>query len=162
MGAIAFNSGFRPDFMVALWRGGATIGCYVHEFFKWKGISVDHVAIRTSRQSDGTVNVHSLNYVVKNIQKKSKILIVDDVFDSGRSIMTLIEKLTKESMISISDLDIRIATIFYKPKRNLSYRKPEYYVEETDEWLVFPHEVEGMTLEEIEKSKGIEIKKIFE
>jgi hypoxanthine phosphoribosyltransferase len=102
-----------------------------------------------------------LNYVTNNIKEGSKILIVDDVFDSGKSISAVIVKLTGESKISSEKLDIRIATIFYKPKRNLTYRKPEYYVEETDEWLVFPHEVENMTLEEITTFKGSEIGDIF-
>ena len=161
LGALVYNSGFKPDFMIALWRGGTAIGCYVHELLEHKNVHVDHIAIRTSRQPDGSVVVHTLNYVTNNIKEGSKILIIDDVFDSGKSISAVIVKLTGESKIGSDKLDIRIATIFYKPKRNLTYRKPEYYVEETDEWLVFPHEVENMTLEEITTFKGSEIGDIF-
>lgn len=83
LGALVYNSGFKPDFMIALWRGGATIGCYVHELLEHKNVHVDHIAIRTSRQPDVSVIVHTLNYVTNNIKEGSKILIVDDVFDSG-------------------------------------------------------------------------------
>lgn len=30
LGALVYNGGFRPDFMITLWRGGATIGLHVH------------------------------------------------------------------------------------------------------------------------------------
>jgi hypoxanthine phosphoribosyltransferase len=36
LGAQVVRSGFKPQFMVALWRGGAPIGCFVHELLKWK------------------------------------------------------------------------------------------------------------------------------
>lgn len=56
---------------------------------------------------------------------------------------------------------------FYSVNDDLSfliidrYRKPDYYVSETDSWLVFPHEAVGLTLEEINVSKGPEIHGIF-
>jgi hypothetical protein len=31
--------------------------------------------------------------------------------------------------------------------------KPDFYVYETDEWLVFPHEIDGLTPEEIRAHK---------
>ncbi len=53
-----------------------------------------------------------------------------------------------------------MATVYYKPTRNRTALKPAYYVHETNVWLVFPHELEGMTLEEIEKAMGKEIAQI--
>ena len=51
LAAEVVRDGFEPDFMVAVWRGGAPIGCYVHEFLKYLGKTCDHIAIRTSRYS---------------------------------------------------------------------------------------------------------------
>lgn len=170
LGALVYNGGFRPDFMITLWRGGATIGLHVHELFKYMYVEIDHIAIRTSSYEGANtvgaaatsgVNVHNLNYVTKQLQKGSKILLVDDVFESGHSIGAVIEKLTKEAGIPSDQMDIRVATVFYKPKRNRSYRKPDYYVHESDDWLVFPHEVEGLTLDEIKQSKGDAVHSIF-
>lgn len=130
LGALVYNGGFRPDFMITLWRGGATIGLHVHELFKFMHVEIDHIAIRTSSY-EGTstvgagttsgVNVHALNYVTKQLQKGSKILLVDDVYESGNSVSAVIEKLTKESGIPLDQLDVRVATVFYKPKKNRSY-----------------------------------------
>jgi hypothetical protein len=50
---------------------------------------------------------------------------------------------------------IRIATVYYKPKRNRSTLVPDYYVKETDSWLVFPHEIQGLTREEILAHKPV-------
>lgn len=165
LGAMVYMDGFVPDYIIALWRGGTPIGCHVHELFEYKGIFVDHIAIRTSSyvgmDNSGGVAVHAMKYVTKNLKPGAKILIVDDVFESGKTVMAVLEKITRESGISFGDLQIRVATLFYKPKGNKTYIKPSYYLEETDRWLVFPHEVEGMDLEEIRQSKGQTVYEIF-
>ena len=43
-----FESGFRPDFIVGIWRGGSTVGIYVQECLQYLGVKTDHIAIRTS------------------------------------------------------------------------------------------------------------------
>jgi hypothetical protein len=50
---------------------------------------------------------------------------------------------------------IRIATVYYKPERNRSTLVPDYYVKATDAWLVFPHEIQGLTREEILTHKPV-------
>ena len=44
-------------------------------------------------------------------------------------------------------------TCLNPPKKNKSDRKPDFYIHETEKWLVFPHELEGLTIEEIKKNK---------
>jgi hypoxanthine phosphoribosyltransferase len=43
-----YESGFRPDYIVGVWRGGAPIGIAVQEFLDVLGVKSDHIAIRTS------------------------------------------------------------------------------------------------------------------
>ena len=43
-----YEDGFRPHFIVGIWRGGAPIGIAVQEYFEYKGVSTDHIAVRTS------------------------------------------------------------------------------------------------------------------
>ncbi|MDE0460584.1 MAG: hypothetical protein OXI15_25135, partial [Chromatiales bacterium] len=88
LGARVLESGFRPSFIVAIWRGGAPIGIAVQELLDYFGVESDHIAIRTSSYSgiDGrssAVRVHGLNYLLKNIERDDRLLIVDDVFDTG-------------------------------------------------------------------------------
>ena len=49
--------------------------------------------------------------------------------------------------------DCRIATVYYKPARNETDIEPDYAVIETDDWIVFPHELEGLSPTEI-RAKG--------
>ena len=161
LAAQVIKDGFIPDFMVAIWRGGATIGICMHELFKYVDMDVDHIAIRTSRYSgiDETkshVAVHNLGYLVERLKPDSKVLLVDDVYDSGLSIEAIFNTL-KEKLGSELSTDIRVATIFYKPTRNKTDRVPNYYVHESNEWIVFPHELEGLSLDEIENVMGKDI-----
>ncbi|MFT7532705.1 MAG: hypothetical protein ACI9FD_003738, partial [Gammaproteobacteria bacterium] len=41
-----------------------------------------------------------------------------------------------------------------KPNNNKTDRVPDFYLHETDHWLVFPHELKGLSDEEINQNKG--------
>src|SRR5207302_11077504 len=69
LGLRVVRSGFRPTFLVAIWRGGAPIGIAVQEILEYNGIECDHVAIRTSSytgidQQNREVRVHAVDYLV--------------------------------------------------------------------------------------------------
>jgi len=50
--------------------------------------------------------------------------------------------------------DTRVATVYYKPEKRKTDHLPDYYMHETDQWLVFPHELQGLTIEEASKFKS--------
>lgn len=166
LAAKVVDSGFRPDFMVCLWRGGAPVGCYVHEFLKYKGVAVDHIAIRTSKytginQAETEVKVHNLTYLIENLREDTNLLVVDDIFDSGHSVKAFLDKLYNQLGRNAPN-NVKVATVFYKPLRNKTNIYPDYFIHETDKWVVFPHELEGATSEEIAMVMGEEIAKIVE
>ena len=153
LGAMVADSGFQPTFIIAIWRGGAPIGVAVQEMLKARGIVADHIAIRTASYQgidgrDDEVQVFSMSYVIKNINYDDSVLIVDDVFDTGRSIEAVIDHLRKKARLNMPQ-DIRIAVPYYKPSRNLSGRAPDYFLHETEQWLKFPHSLEGLGVDEI-------------
>ena len=153
LGARVLESGFRPSFIVAIWRGGAPIGIAVQELLDFFGVRSDHIAIRTSSYHgiDGRsaeVRVHGLNYLVKNIEHHDRLLIVDDVFDTGHTIERVIEILREKTRRN-SPVEIRVAVPYYKPARNLTDRIPDYYLHQTEQWIKFPHSLEGLSEEEI-------------
>jgi hypoxanthine phosphoribosyltransferase len=154
------GSGFRPSFLVALWRGGAPIGITVQEVFEYHQIECDHIAIRTSSytgidEQAKTVRVHATDYLVSRLTHEDRLLLIDDVFDSGRSIQAVLDDLARRCRRNLPH-EIRIATVYYKPLRNRTMLKPDYYVRETDAWLVFPHEMRGLTREEILAHKPVD------
>ena len=151
-----YESGFKPNYIVGVWRGGAPIGIAVQEFLSVLGVKSDHVAIRTSYYTGidakkDSVQVYGLNYVIRKLESEDRLLIVDDVHDTGNSISQIITDLKKACKKNTPE--IKIATPYYKPNKNESEYKPDYYLHETDQWLVFPHELEGLSLEEIQKNK---------
>jgi hypoxanthine phosphoribosyltransferase len=158
LAAQVFEDGFRPQFIIGIWRGGAPVGIAVQEYFDFKKVETDHIAVRTSsyygiNKQSKEIKVHGLHYIIENANAGDGLLIVDDVFDSGRSIDALIKQLKKLSRNNMPT-DVRVACPWYKPKNNLVDIIPDYYVHETDEWLVFPHELSGLTQEEIAEGKS--------
>jgi len=153
-----FESGFKPDFIIGVWRGGAPVGIAIQEYLDYVGISTDHIAIRTSsyygiNKQDKDVRVHGLDYIIDNVNHDDCVLLVDDVFDSGRSMEAILETLATKTRSNMPS-EIRIACPWYKPRQNLTSIQPDYYVSETDQWLVFPHELSGLSVNEIKQNKS--------
>ncbi len=153
LAANVYRSGFRPTFIVAIWRGGAPMGIAMQELLAYRGIESDHIAIRTASyhsidEQASEVQVFSLSYLVKKMSADDNLLIVDDVFDTGRSIDAVVERL-KVLLRRNLPKDIRIAVPYYKPSRNQTSRVPDYYLHETEQWLKFPHSLEGLTPAEV-------------
>ncbi len=151
------ESGFKPTFIIAVWRGGAPIGIAVQEYLHFHGIHADNIAIRTSSYSgidnqSREVKVSGLDYLVKNMQHDDRLLIVDDVFDTGRSVEAIIDKLTEKLRLNTPE-DIRIAVPYYKPTRNQIEREPDFVVHETEDWLKYPHSLEGLSVDEMREKR---------
>ncbi len=157
LGARVLQGGFKPTFIVAIWRGGAPIGIAVQEFLDYFGVQSDHIAIRTSSYSgiDGrspTVRIHGTSYLIKNIQHDDRMLIVDDVFDTGHTIQAVIRHFKEKARLNTPE-DIRVAVPYYKPSRNQTDLVPDYYLHETERWIKFPHSLEGLSDQEIEEQR---------
>ncbi len=154
-----YDAGFRPNYIVGVWRGGTPVGIAVQELLKYKGVPTDHIAIRTSsytgiaEQSD-EIRVHGLHYIIENMNAEDSLLIVDDVFDSGRSVQAIIDAIRMLSRRNTPET-IKTATVYYKPSMAKVDIVPNFYIHETDQWLVFPHEIDGLTEEEIAQSKPL-------
>jgi hypoxanthine phosphoribosyltransferase len=156
LGIKVLESGFEPTMIIAIWRGGTPVGMAVQEVLSYCGIEADHIAIRTSSyvgvDERGAVAVHGLNYIIKKICHDDRVLIVDDVFDTGNTIVAVIDELTRRARGNTPD-DIRVAVPYFKPSRNETDMTPDYYLHETAEWLVFPHELDALTPEELRQQR---------
>lgn len=151
-----YTSGYRPTYIAGVWRGGAPVGIAVQELLDLLGVETDHIAIRTSSYTgigarSRQVKVNGLSYLIQQLRAADSLLIVDDVHDSGLSIDQVIHDLRQACESNMPE--IRIATPYYKPGNNQTDRVPDYYIHETSEWLVFPHELQGLTAAEIRANK---------
>ncbi len=167
LGEKVLQSGFLPDLIIGVWRGGTPIAIAVHELLQWQGIEADHIPIRSQLykgigEREKTVEVYGLDYVAAHLEKIQRILIVDDVFDSGLSMAQILADI--ESLSGENRLECRVAVPWYKPGNNMTSSKPDYFLHTSDAWLVFPHELCGLNQAELlQKKPGIEaIKHLFE
>ncbi|HLT89456.1 MAG TPA: phosphoribosyltransferase family protein [Woeseiaceae bacterium] len=155
------ESGFRPDFLVGLWRGGSAVGIAVQEGLEHLGIPTDHIAVRTSYsgqpayhemvQHAKAIRVHGLDYVIDRVCAEHSLLIVDDVYSTGSSANAVIERLQKKARRNLPH-DIRVATVWFRPTER-TLRRPDYFIHETHDWLVLPYELSGLTIEELRAHK---------
>jgi len=157
LAAQIYQDGLLPDFIVGIWRGGTPVGIAIQEYFQYAGISSDHISVRTSsyssiNQRNKSIRVHGLHYLIEEANADSSLLIVDDVFDTGLSIEALVDDLEKKMRLNMPR-KMKIACPWYKPQNNRTQLTPDYYLYESDEWLIFPHELEGLSVEEIATHK---------
>jgi hypoxanthine phosphoribosyltransferase len=156
LGVKVLESGYEPTLIVAIWRGGTPVGMAVQEILAYCGVESDHIAIRTSSYAGvdkrGEVAVHGLNYIIKKICREDRVLIIDDVFDTGNTIKAVVEEIRKRARGNTPD-EIRIAVPWFKPSRNETDLVPDFYLRETAEWLVFPHELDALTPDELQATQ---------
>lgn len=155
------KAGFKPDFLVGLWRGGSAVGIAVQEGLDYFGIKTDHIAIRTSYtgltnystmvDKAESIRVHGLQYLLENLCAKHSMLIVDDVYSTGCSVNAVIETLSKKARRNLPH-DIRTAAVWYRPSER-TVRPPDYFVHETGDWLILPYELSGLSIDELHEHK---------
>jgi len=133
----------------------------VQEGLEYFGTPTDHIAIRTSYSGAhrypemvskaGQIRVHGLQYLLENLCSHHSMLIVDDVYSTGSSVKAVIDQLARKTRRNLPG-DIRIATVWYRPTAS-TLRTPDYYVHETDDWLVLPYELSGQSLDELRENR---------
>ena len=163
LGVQIYNSGFRPTFIVGLWRGGSTVGIAVQECLQALGIETDHISIRTSYSGIHSykeivdnpkqhIRVHGTQYLLETLNSQDSLLIVDDVFSTGSNVDAVIRRLESRLKRNMPK-DIRVASLWCKPKHNRTGRYPDFFIHEGEDWLVLPYELSGLTDEELRDHK---------
>ncbi len=157
LAASVLDSGFRPTLIIAIWRGGTPVGMAVQELIRFCGVDTDHIAIRTSSYSGvdqrrSTVRVMGLDYIIDKVTPDDRLLIVDDVFDTGHTIKAVLEEIRRLARGNTPD-EMRVAVPWFKPSRNETDIRPDYWVHDTADWLVFPHELDALEPDEMRKAR---------
>jgi hypoxanthine phosphoribosyltransferase len=161
LGVKIFESGYRPTFIVGLWRGGSSVGIVVQECLQTLGVHTDHLSLRTSYQgrpeyeenfrAARPIRVHGTQYLLETLNAEDQLLIVDDVFSSGRhtrAVVDLLRTRTKRNMPA----EVRVAAPWFRTS-SAGGARPDYFIHETSDWLVLPYELTGLTPEEIARHK---------
>ncbi len=159
------SDGFVPDVIYVSLRGGAYLGNVISEYFKVVRTGhrpVFYAAVVARSYSDihrrEKVMVDGWTYTPEHLRSGDKVLIVDDIFDSGRTINHLVDLVLEQG---IPRQDIRVAVHDYKIRSFVQETlpiHPDYYCRkhlvtkpEEDTWVHYlSHEIVGLGEEEIE------------
>jgi len=161
LAANIYEEGFKPDFLVGLWRGGSAVGIAVQEGLDYFGVKTDHIAIRTSYtgalqysqmvSTADSIRVHGMQYLLENLCSDHTMLIVDDVYSTGSSVNAVINQLARRTRRNLPN-EIRTASVWYRPTEK-TLRAPDFFVHETDDWLVLPYELSGFSISELKANR---------
>ena len=149
LAAMIRRSGWRPDYLVGLWRGGAPVAVAIHEFLEATGWSMQHIPLKCASYTDIGENAGEVVFTHEEIvlglfRKGNRVLVIDDVFDTGKTAAAV-----KAKMEAVG-VEMRLACVYWKPQKNTTNLKPDYFVKDVgSEWIVFPHEIDGLTPAEI-------------
>ena len=143
------KSEWRPDILIALWRGGAPVGIAVHEFLRVSGWDVRHIPLKCTSYTGIGENAGDVEFVCGDlvfgmIRKGDRVLVVDDVFDTGKTAAAV------KAKMGALGAEFRMACVYWKPEKNVTSLRPDYFAKDVGlEWIVFPHEIEGLSKDEI-------------
>jgi hypoxanthine phosphoribosyltransferase len=121
---------FNPEVIVGIARGGWIPARILSDLL---GNSYTaNIKIDFYRGVGETKERPIITQTISTIVEGKKVLIADDVADSGKSL-----KVAKEHLEQCGATQVKIATIYYKP---WSIIKPDFYIKETEAWIIFPWE----------------------
>ncbi len=142
---------WHPTCILALWRGGAPVGVAIHEYLAYHDVKLRHMPLKCYSytgigENAGNVVFEGEEAVFAALGRQDRVLVVDDVFDTGKTALAMHVKLTDLG------IEYRLACTYWKPSKNTTNLKPDYFVRDVDDsWIVFPHEMQGLTPEEIKQ-----------
>lgn len=131
------ESGFAPDYLVGVVRGGSVPAVYLSHKLK---IPVVMVAWNTRDNTE--FGTESVTWIPEDLLAGKRVLIVDDIVDGGQTIKELLEDWQKSVLEPIPHENIRIAAMWYNTAQDVAV---DFYHKTIDRdsdsrWIVFDWE----------------------
>ena len=161
-----YSEKFLPDVIYVSLRGGACLGNIISEFFKivHKGTRPVYYAAVVARSytdlgNAGKVRVDGWTYSPEHLRVGDKVLLVDEVFDTGRTVNHLAQIILDKG-IPRSDLKIAVHDYKYFFDKSPQFpiqpdywcRKHEVSVNDKSRWIHYmSHELVGLSQEEVDE-----------
>jgi hypoxanthine phosphoribosyltransferase len=134
---------FKPDVIVGVSRGGWPPARVLSDLLGNPNLA--NVRAEFYLGVAETKGEPTLTQPVSTKIADKKVLVVDEVADTGKSL-----KLVKEHIIEQGAAEVKIATVYYKP---WSIVKPDYYEKESSRWIVFPWETKETVQKIVKKCR---------
>lgn len=122
---------FTSDAILGIARGGLTLSHFMSQALSQRNVfTLNTISYDGRIQKD---NVEVFN--IPSLEKFRKVLIVDDIIDSGKTIekvMTLLKN-------SYPNIEFKVASLFYKEDALV---RPDFTINKADKWIDFFWEVD--------------------
>jgi len=138
------NDKFNPDILVGVSRGGWAPARVMSDLLENPELA--NVKAEFYLGVAKTKGEPVITQPVSVSVRSKKILIVDDVADTGKSL-----RLVRLHLKQQGATDVKIATIYYKP---WSVVTPDWYERETSDWIIFPWERKETVRNVVKKFKS--------
>ncbi len=138
------RSGFEPEIILGVSRGGWIPARILSDF-----LCNPNLANAKAEFYSGIAETKGQPILTQSVSmsvRGRKVLIVDEVVDSGKTL-----NLVKKHVVDQGAREVRTATVYIKPWSAL---KPDYFERESKEWIVFPWEIKETLRKIIGKRKG--------
>ena len=117
---------FNPEVIVAIARGGLSLAQYLGELLDIREVySINSIGYEGEKKLE-IVKV----YNTPLIEQGRRVLVVDDIADSGETLVEVIKNLKEKN----PTCTFKTATIFYKKS---SVFQPDFKLREAMEWIEF-------------------------
>jgi len=124
---------YNPDCLLAIARGGMFLGHLLGEALNMRNVfTLNSIHYENDKKLD---NFNIFN--IPDLSTKKKIVLIDDIVDSGESMVEIIKILKQK----FPHCEFKIATIFYKKTALI---QPNFTLREAKEWINFFWEVDLM------------------
>lgn len=121
------------DVLMAITRGGLVPAGLIAEKINQRNVMVAAVMFYND-EGETLDEPRFLQFPSDALLNEKRVLVIDDIWDTGRTAMGVKER------IEAAGGEAEIAVLHYKPEHSVYNAKPDYYVIETDRWIVYPWE----------------------
>jgi hypoxanthine phosphoribosyltransferase len=122
---------YKPDLIVAIARGGVVPARILSDLLETPNLSFMQIEFYINISQ--TLQEPILKQTLTTNVTGKKILLIDDISDTGKSL-----KLAKTHLQHQGAIEIKIATLYEKPQ---SVTTPDFYEKQTNNWVVFPWDI---------------------
>ena len=124
--------------MIVLPRGGYYVANILSRVFRYSSIDLLHLSL-TSYESGRTESSHEFAYGQMPTREEVEgldLLVIDEVCDSGLTLAETSRLLSDERGAA----SVTTGVLHYKPDLSKNGFVPDFYVETTDKWVIYPWE----------------------
>lgn len=124
------------ELVIAITRGGIIPGAIIAERLAIQQVLIASVDFYEDEEHDLDWPVF-MQFPADSFLRGKQALIVDDIWDRGKQVMSVAERIRYAGGRSLS------AVLHYKPHRSqFSDKSPDFYGAITKDWIIYPWEVE--------------------